>query len=219
MAPLVTSGLLTNPESYGHLFFTLLGLYFLAPDLERRWGTTRLVLFLVASVAVGSLTVLAVDALAPVDSQSRFHPPAVFGASAAIAAVATAWSRDNANVTVRLFFVVPMRGQWLLWATIGFSDLDLIFPTALPEGVVAPFGGVGVGLLFGGRPSLARSTYLRLKLLFLRRRSGTLSVEDVLSGRTARRNRSGGPPLRVVPGGADDPARKREPPKDKRYLN
>src|SRR5258708_16120082 len=43
---LVSSGLLTDPTSFGDLIFTLLGLYFLAPDLERRWGDFRLVCFL-----------------------------------------------------------------------------------------------------------------------------------------------------------------------------
>jgi membrane associated rhomboid family serine protease len=216
---LVTSGLLTNPASYGHLFFTLLGLYFLAPDLERRWGSLRLVLFLAYAVVAGNLTVLAVDLLAPVDAQARFHPPAVFGASAAIAAIAIAWARDNATATVRLFLVVPIQGKWLLWATVGIAVLDLVFPTMLAEGIVAPLGGVGVGLLFGGRPSFARTLFLRTKLLFLQRRTRSLSVADVLSGRRPGRARSKNP-LRVVPGGADDELRKRNPSSnDKRYLN
>src|SRR4051812_23375808 len=40
---LVTSGLLTNPASLNHLIVTMLGLYFLSPDLERRWGSARFV--------------------------------------------------------------------------------------------------------------------------------------------------------------------------------
>jgi membrane associated rhomboid family serine protease len=216
---LVTSGLLTDPEHYGHLFFTLVGLYFLAPDLERRWGTGRLLLFLGSSVVAGNLAVMTVDWLAPASAQPRFHPPFAFGASAAIAAIAVAWARDNANNVVRLFFVLPMRGRWLLWATIGFCVLDLIFPTALPEGVIAPFGGVAAGLLFAGSPSLVRTVYLHLKLMILRRRAGSLSVSDVLAPRGPRRPRPGAPPLRVVSGGVEDALRKREPPKDKRYLN
>src|SRR5580704_16466714 len=101
---MLTSALLTNPASYGHLVFTLLGLYFLAPDLERRWGTGRMLRFLAYAIVAGNVAVLLVDSLAPASAQPRFHPPAVFGASAAIAAIAVAWARDNANVTVRLFF-------------------------------------------------------------------------------------------------------------------
>jgi membrane associated rhomboid family serine protease len=216
---LLTSGLLTNPTSYGHLFGTLVGLYFLAPDLERRWGTGRLLRFLAYAVVAGNLAVIAFDALVPASAQERFHPRETFGALAAIAAIAVAWARDNATATVRLFFVLPVRGQWLLWATVGFCVLDLIFPAALPEGVVAPFGGVAVGLLLGGSPSPVRAAYLRLKLLLLRRRARTLDVSDAGGSAKPRRPRTGGPPLRVVSGGADEAVHKREPPKDKRYLN
>jgi membrane associated rhomboid family serine protease len=216
---LVTSGLLTNPTSYGHLFGTLLGLYFLAPDLERRWGTGRLLRFLAYAVVAGNLAVIAIDALLPSMVQDRFHPRETFGAMAAIAAIAVAWARDNATATVRLFFVLPVRGQWLLWATVGLCVLDLIFPAAVPEGVVAPFGGLAVGLLLGGSPSPIRTAYLRLKLLVLRRRARSLDVSGAPGAGNPRRARTGGPPLRVVSGGADEALRKREPPKDKRYLN
>jgi membrane associated rhomboid family serine protease len=215
----LTSGLLTSPDHYGHLVFTLLGLYFLAPDLERRWGPWRFLRFLAYSVIAGNLTVLAVDQITPASAQLRFHPGMVYGASAAIAAIAIAWSKDNAESTVQLFFVVPMRGKWLFWITVGFCVLDLIYPTALPEGVVAPLGGVVAGIVFGGSPSPARSAYLRLKLALLRRRSRTLTSADILSPKGERRPRSGGPPLRVVPGGLEEALRKRNPPKDKRYLN
>lgn len=216
---LVTSALLTSPDGYGHLVFTLLGLYFLAPDLERRWGPWRFVRFLVYSVIAGNLTVMAVDALTPPAAQLRFHPGEVFGASAAIAAIAVAWARDNADATVQMFFVVPMRGRWLFWITVGLCVLDLIYPTALPEGVVAPLGGVAAGIVFGGSPSPARSLYLRLKLALLRRQSGRMSAADVLSPKGARRPRHDAPPLRVVSGGLEETLRKRNPPKDKRYLN
>lgn len=215
----LTSGLLTSPASFGHLFFTLVGLYFLAPDLERRWGPGRFLRFFAYAVLAGNLTVMLADAVIPPDSQARFHPQAVFGASAAIAAIAVAWARDNGSRTVNVFFVLPVRGQWLLWVTIGFCVLDLVYPNALPEGVVAPFGGVIVGLLFGGSPSLARAAWLRVKLALLRRRAARLTVEDVLAAKPKRRPRPGAPPLRVVPGGLEEVLKKRTPPKDKRYLN
>jgi membrane associated rhomboid family serine protease len=217
---LVSSGLLTSPTSYGHLIFTLLGLYFLAPDLERRWGGARFLRFFALAILVGNLAVMLIDVITPATAQSfRFHPGAAYGASAAIAAIAVAWSRDNADLTVQLFFVLPVRGRWLLWVTIGFCVLDLIYPGAIPEGVVAPFGGVIVGLIFGGTPSLARSAFLRLKLAVLRRRAHSLGVADVLAPQPPRRPRPGAPPLRVVPGGLEDVLKKRTPPKDKRYLN
>lgn len=217
---ILTSGLLTDPQHYGHLLFTLVGLYFLSPDLEKRWGGWRFARFLAYGVIAGNLTVMAVDALTSPGAQERFHPSAVFGAWAAIAAIGVAWAKDNASRTVNLFFVLPVRGKWLLWTTIAFCVLGLLYPEPLPEGVVAPFGGIIVGLVFGGSPSLARSAWLRFKLAVLRRRAASLSVEDVLGEpKPKRRPRPGAPPLRVVSGGLEEVLKKRTPPKDKRYLN
>jgi membrane associated rhomboid family serine protease len=217
---LLTSGVLTSPEHWSHLAFSLLGLYFLGASVERRWGGGRFLRFLALAVIGGNLTTLAIAAIVPEGLQGdRFHPGFTFGPTAAITAIAIAWSREFADQRVLLMFFLPVRGKLLFWATIGFCVLDLIYPTPLPEGVVAPFGGVIVGLLFGGTPSLARTAYLHAKLALLRRRSSSLRVNDVLSPKPTRRARPGAPPLRVVPGGLEDVLRKRTPPKDKRYLN
>ncbi|MGD0528107.1 MAG: rhomboid family intramembrane serine protease [Polyangiaceae bacterium] len=216
---LLTSGVLTSPEKYSHLVFSLLGLYFLGAPLEKKWGSWRFARFIALSVLVGNLTVLAVSLLVPESAQERFHPGTVFGPMAAITGVAVAWSREYAQSTVNLMFFLPIRGKWLFWITVGFCVLDLIYPSGIPEGVVAPFGGVVAGLLWGGTPSLARTTWLHLKLAVLRRRSSSIRVEDVLSSKPKRRPRAGAPPLRVVPGGLEEVLKKRTPPKDKRYLN
>jgi membrane associated rhomboid family serine protease len=215
---LFTSGVLTNPNQWSHLFFSLLGIYFLGAPLERRWGGARFVRFLAIAVLFGNLLTLAVDAL-PLFSQSRFHPDLVFGPAAAISAVAVGWALEYPESNVNLFFFVPIRGKILLWITVGFCVLDLVYPAGLEEGVVAPFGGVIAGLLFGGTPSRARRAWLAVRLLFLRRRSGRLRSEDILAQRPQRRSRPGTPPLRVVPGGLEEVLKKRTPPKDKRYLN
>ena len=223
---LLTSGLLTRtgPEGIMHLLFTLVGLYFLGADLERRWGAWRFVRFLGLSVVAGNLLVIAIDALMPETALPRFHPTHTFGAMAAITATAIAWSRENANVQARLFFFLPVSGRVLFWITIGFCVLDLIYPIDLPEGIVAPFGGVIIGVLLAGSPSVVRTLYLKVKLAFLRRRRGHLRVDDVLSPQPrvktgSKRARPGAPPLRIVQGGLDDVLRNRKPPKDKRYLN
>jgi membrane associated rhomboid family serine protease len=216
---LLTSGLLTSPEKWSHLLFALVGLYFLGAPLEQRWGSWRFARFLAIAVIAGNLTVLALSSVIPAEAQPRFHPLLTYGPTAAITAIAIAWSREFAQSTVNLFFFFPVRGKVLFWITIGFCVLDLIYPEALPEGVVAPFGGVIVGLLFGGTPSLARTAWLHARLAVLRRRSTSLSAEDVLAPKPKRKPRAGAPPLRVVPGGLDEVLKKRTPPKDKRYLN
>jgi membrane associated rhomboid family serine protease len=213
-----TSGILTLPRSSAgiwHLAFTLLGLYFLSTDLEKRWGPWRFVRFLFTGVALGSLMVLGVDLITPAGVR-MFHPPGVlFGATAAITATAVAWGRENPNMVIRLFFFLPISGKWLTWITIGFCGLYLLYNADIPEGAIAPFGGVFTGLLLGGSPSPLRRLYLQIKLWVLRR-SGAPHVDIDLGPRSKGRPRSG-PPLRVVMGGLED--EKRRPPKDKRYLN
>lgn len=224
---LVTSGVLTSPEQMGHVLMALLGFYFLTPDLEKTWGGARLLRMLLIAVLVGNLTVLAVAKLVPAGvGGSLFHPAIMFGPDAALAAVAAAWAREHANTQVRLFFVLPVPGRALLWITLGFCVLGLIYGQGSAEGAVAPFGGVAVGILLGGHPSPLRALWLRTKLALLRRRGAALTVEQVLddtprSSRPVKRagGRAGGPPLRVVQGGLEDELKNRKPPKDKRYLN
>jgi len=220
---IVTSGLLTSPEGISHALWSLVGLYFLAPDLEKRWGGARMLRFFVYSVVFGNLAVLAASF---VPSQHPiFHPPLCVGPMAAITAIVIAWARDNAHRQIRFFFFLPMSGKTLFWITIALAVLALVFMQGTPEGAVAPLGGVFAGLLFGGSPSPARATWLRFKLALLRRRGPSTSVEDILEGRPSRprpsskRGSKAGPPLRVVPGGLEDELKNRKPPKDKRYLN
>jgi membrane associated rhomboid family serine protease len=215
---LITSGVLTNPASWGHLLFAVAGIYFLGAPLEKRWGAWRFLRFLLLSILVGNLTTTLVDRTIG-DAPERFHPEMVFGPAAAITAIAIAWATEYADSTVQLFMVLPIRGRVLFWITIGFCVLDLVYPAGMPEGVVAPFGGLVVGLLFGGSPSLARTAWLHVRLAVLRRKATTVRVDDMLARKPTRRPRSGAPPLRVVPGGLDEVLKKRTPPKDKRYLN
>ena len=216
---LLSSGLLTSPAQWSHLLYSLAGVYFLGATLEHRWGAWRFARFFAIAVLCGNLATIAAGAVMPPDAQARFHPEHVFGPMAAITAIAVAWSREFRDSTVNLFLVLPVRAQTLLWLTVGFCVLDLVYPAGLPEGVVAPFGGVVAGLLFGGSPSLARTTWLRLRLAVLRRRASSVFVDGILSPQPKRRARPGAPPLRVVSGGVDDVLKKRTPPKDKRYLN
>jgi membrane associated rhomboid family serine protease len=228
---LVTAGLLTAPDSFQHLLFTLIGLYFLSPDLERRWGTPRFLAFLGVSTVVGFSLAVLTDLVAPA-SFAMLHQQPLFGAGAAMSATAIAWSQANAHAQVRLFFFLPMSGRALFWVTIGFCVIGLIYGGST-EGVVAPFGGVLTALIAAGEPSPLRRLYLRIKLMVLRSRVGGVpTARDIIAGAApgqARRPRRDGPPLRVVRGGQSEPsgggdaddggAKRRDPPKDKRYLN
>jgi membrane associated rhomboid family serine protease len=217
---LLTSGILTNPESFSHALWSLVGLYFLTNDLEKKWGGGRMLRFLALSVVMGNLMVLAVDQL-PIRS-AFFHPPLVLGPLAAITATAMAWAKENATRQIRLFFFLPISGKTLYWVTIGGAVLALLFMQGTPEGAASLFGGILSGMMFGGTPSPVRSAWLRVKLALMRRQGHALTVESITGTdrpRAPKRSSKGGPPLRVVQGGLDDDLKNRKPPKDKRYLN
>jgi len=210
---LLTAGLLTDPNGYSHLLFTLIGFYFLGPAVESRWGMARFLRLIGISIVAGFALDVLFNAVVPVESK-HFHPQVAFGPSAALAALAVAWGRENANAQMRLYFVLPISGRVLVWITLGFCVLGVFFPGSVTEGVVAPFGGFIAGLLLAGSPSPARALYLRAKLAILRRKGERVHLDID----KPKKRRSGGPPLRVVAGGLDD-LEKRPPPKDKRYLN
>lgn len=214
----VTAGLLTDPEHWSHLLFTLVGFYFLGPMLEQRWGTWRFLRFVALAIVSGFALSLGLSAITPGESH-YFHPALMFGPSAALAALAVAWGRENANAQIRLYFILPISGRALVWITLGFCGLGLFFPASVTEGVASPFGGFIAGILLSGMPSPLRSLYLRVKLFFLRRRGTSVKIDLDPRPRTTVRKRAGSPPLRVVVGGLDEDLEKRRPPKDKRYLN
>lgn len=214
----LTSGLVM--VSFSHALWSIVGLYFFAPDLEKSWGGARLLRFLAASVFVGNLFVMVVSMVAPA-SMAIFHPSMAFGPMAMIGAVTMAWAKENSHRQIRFMFFFPMSGRTLYWVTIGIAALMVVFHEVMAEGVMAPFGGIAVGVLMSGSPSPLRRLWLRLRLGALRRKGAALTVEDVLAGgdRPRPAKRRGGPPLRVVPGGLDEDLKNRKPPKDKRFLN
>jgi membrane associated rhomboid family serine protease len=218
---LLTAGFLTDISHPGELIFTLIGLVFLSPDLERRWGTRRFLVFLALSVIVGNLLAIGVGLVAP-DGLHLLHRSALYGANAALVGTAIAWGVCNRDQTVNFFMIFPMTGRTFVWLTVVGCSLYLLF-----QGEVAGFGGVITGFTLVGEPSALRRAYLRLRLAVLRGQGGrTPTAADILRSKGPILRRSGDrPPLRVVKGGHSDEAGARQkggsddPPKDKRYLN
>lgn len=202
-----TAIVLTSPSSYGHLLFSLFFLYLFSPTVEERIGSKRWLALFLGGGALGSV----LGALGNLTGIEQLSSHLMFGPSAAIAALVVAWSMQNPNLTVQMFFVLPMRGAWMKWITLAFCVLGLLYSNAPPEGRLADFGGFLVGWLFGGQPSLVRAFFLKKKL-------GKVESER-------ERLRREGPSLRVVYGGlADeldlDRGQKRPSDKpDKRTLN
>ena len=114
---LFTAGLIfpSGPGAVSHLLFLLVGLYFLSPDLETRWGGPRFGLFLALCIIVG-YALAALVSLQPLGGE-MLHPVQLYGMYAAITGTAVAWSRMNADLEVRLFFILPVKGRHFLRST------------------------------------------------------------------------------------------------------
>src|SRR4029077_8032060 len=98
---------------------------------------------------VGFVLSIVIDSVAPPHLQI-FHPQIMYGAGAAMTATLVAWSRQNADSTVRLFFVLPMKGSWFFWLAIAYCVAGVLaWDPQNDTGVVAPFGGLMTGLLLG----------------------------------------------------------------------
>src|SRR5262249_43090378 len=121
----------------GHILTTLLGLYFLGPTLEERWGPRRFLLFLAGSAAFAFTCQVVLGLAIPKLAHEQF-----FGGLGMVDAVAVAWALQSRNQVVRLFFVLPVTGTMLIGFIFLISVLYVIAQSALPEGLVTPFGGM-----------------------------------------------------------------------------
>lgn len=199
---LLTASVLTNPGSLSDVLFTLMGIYFLSTEVERRWGARRYLTFVAGAVVFGNLVTTLLHLL-PISS-SLFHPEIFFGSYAAVAAISVAFSLEMPDIVIRLFFFVPVRGAWLKWVTLVMAVVAVLYGAAGTEGPFAPLAGWSVGMLFGGTPSVVRRAYLNWKLGRLQKTTSS-----------ARGKRpAGAPALRVVKGGLPD-----ESGPNKRMLN
>jgi membrane associated rhomboid family serine protease len=180
-----------------HMLMTLLGLFFLAPQLEESMGGARFLRFLAIAALTGYVLQFLVTAALPSSMSQRLVGPIWFGAMPALEGVAIAWALSFRGQTVRLMFVIPVSSRGLIIFVVAVSVLYLIAGADQPSGLVAPFGGMLVGwLLGGGTPSPLRRFWLKFRYKKLER-----EAERARSTRRDRVARSG---LRVIEGGGPD---------------
>ncbi len=183
---LATYAWLHDLNGLSHILFNCMGLYFLGPMLERRWGGGNFLRFYVLTGIIAGLVSVPVGVL----FGGRWDVPIV-GASGALMGLVAAYSVIFPNAQFLFFFVVPVKARYLIWISLG---LDVLFFIANPNGNVAiqtHFGGAFAGwLLVTGnwRPGLFLP---KIKALF----SG---------GRKPPPRSRGGGNLRVLPGGRRD---------------
>jgi membrane associated rhomboid family serine protease len=191
---LFTAPLMHSPADPWHVVGVLMGLYFLTPNLEERWGGKRLVWFLCLSALIAYACQLLAELILPAAVAAKLSSGYWFGGVPVVEAVAVAWALHFRGQTVRLFFVLPVTTTGLLAFVVGFSVLRLIAVQQTPEGLIAPFGGMFAGWLFGaGTPSPARRLYLKFRYSQLER--------DAARSRQQRAQRAKNAPFSVIKGG------------------
>jgi len=176
----ITYSVLHDITGPSHVLFNVLGLFFLGPALERRWGPRGFLQFVVFSALIAGVFSLAVGLLWP-----DLFGGSVVGVSGAVMAILAAFSFVMPETTILLFFVVPVQARWIVWIAVG---IDAMVFLSSPRGgdlaVHTHLGGVlAAWLLITGnwRPSILKD---RLELLALK----------------SRRK----PSLKIVKGGRDD---------------
>jgi membrane associated rhomboid family serine protease len=202
---LVTAPWLHVPSgSIGHILTAIIGLFFLAPALEQRWGGARFLRFFFASSILAYTFQVLCDVALPGSISQKLVPDYWFGSVPAIEAVAIAWALSFRGQTVRLWFVLPVTSTGLIVFIFAISFLRVIAGESAPEGLLSPFGGMLAGwLLGGGTPSPLRKAYLKLRLAQLDR--------EAAQGARARKERRAASSFRVLEGGKGTRDKGREP--------
>ncbi|WP_394834124.1 rhomboid family intramembrane serine protease [Pendulispora rubella] len=122
-----------NPLS---LLFTCLGIYWFGSDLAGEWGSARF-LTVLGGIAVSAAVFTCL--LAQIDASVL--PQHYLGSWACSCAMIVAWGLWFPDRVVRIYFILPIRGLWLAWLTVGLTVVYAIYagwerylPELLAEG-------------------------------------------------------------------------------------
>lgn len=117
------------------VLFGTMALYGFGTHIEREVSSSRFALFLLVSVLLGSLGMLA-------GSLITGQVAGLAGPWPMIAAVIVAWGTRNPSAMVRVMFVLPITGKWLAWlsaALLFFSTAPALAPFLVLPLVLAYF--------------------------------------------------------------------------------
>jgi membrane associated rhomboid family serine protease len=178
-----------------HILFAILGLVFLAPSLEEKWGSARMLRFLVGSAIIAYAFQMLCEVILPGGVVRRLSQDSYwYGSFPVLEAISIAWAMSFRGQTVRLFFVLPISSRGLVGFIVAMSTLRLVANAIGAEGAFSPFGGMIAGWLLGGStPSPLRRAYLKLRLFQLDREAS----RGARAGAQRRKDAN----LRVIEGG------------------
>lgn len=135
---LVTYAIVHDLSTPFSVLLTCLLFFFFGPELERRWGRGRLLLFYFLTALGGGLLSL----LTWVFGLSQ---TGALGAQSVGLALMVAWALTFPYREILLFFVLPLKGIHMVWLAVGFGVLRAI--SLSPSGVAADFGAMGMAAL------------------------------------------------------------------------
>jgi membrane associated rhomboid family serine protease len=143
--------------SLGHIFFNMLGLFFLGPTLERRWGSRKfLTFYLFCGVAGGLFFIFLVYV-------GFLSPAPLIGASGAVLGVLTACAILFPQIVVFLFFpFVPVPIRVFAIILICIAALTILSKGANAGGEACHLAGIAAGAFY----VLSESWRTALKLRF-----------------------------------------------------
>lgn len=183
--------------SISHILTSLLGLYFLSPSLEQRWGSGRFLRFLGISAVFAYVFQMLLELALPATIAGRLVPAYWFGAEPVVSAVSIAWALSFRGRSINLMFVLPVSSRGLIVFVVLVNVMYLIAGAGGPDGLLAPFGGMLAGWLFGGgSPSPLRRAWLKLRLAQL-----DAEARREAASKKKRRAASG---FQVIEGGKSD---------------
>lgn len=152
-----------------HILANMLGLFFLGPALETRWGPRDFLVFYLATGLIAGLFTVLVGLAMP-----GLFGTHVVGASGSIMALLAGFSFALPNATLLLFFIIPVQARWVIWLAV---VVDTIFFFSNPDASSVAWhthigGVIGAWLLITGkwRPGRLIDS-VRLARLQKRRRS------------------------------------------------
>jgi membrane associated rhomboid family serine protease/Zn-dependent protease len=182
---LVTYQWLHDLNNGGHVLANCLGLFFLGPVLERRWGTRDFLRFYLLTGLIAGVVSTLVALLLP----GIFDPgTSIVGASGAVMGLLAALSLTMPELELQLLLVIPIKAKYIVWVALGLDTLFWLAPGSDLAWQTHVGGVLGAWLLITGswRPGLVIS---RIHLWWLhlkqRRRKAKLRVID--GGRDDRR--------------------------------
>ena len=139
---------LHDQSGLGHIFFNMLGLYFLGVPLEQLWGSRRFFAFYTVGGIVGVLLYVLMSTLGPLDPNAS-----LIGASGGVLAVLGACAVLFPNFRIILvLFPVPIRAAALIFVVLyGFS---LLKQGVNAGGDACHLAGLAFGIAYGYRGDL-----------------------------------------------------------------